>query len=164
MPAHARDQCRHRLNELLRAQYTCAGQLQSVLQAETEALLTRNLDELEHLIGEKQRLTQQLEHLAADQQRLLGEYGHGGDPAGIEACIAWCDDTGLLLRGWKALLERIRNCQQQNRVNGVALESSRRHAQHVLGILRGQAPLPDLYSAAGTTAQAGTAGRSLAKA
>lgn len=164
MPSPDRQQCRQRLNELLRAEYACAGQLHAVLQAETEALLARNLDGLERLVGEKQRLTQQLEGLSTDLLRLLAEYGHGDDPSGIEACIAWCDDTGQLLRGWKSVLERVRNCQQQNRVNGVTLESSRRHAQHMLGILRGQAPLPDLYSAAGTTAQPGTAGRSLAKA
>lgn len=164
MPSHDRHQCRHRLNELLRAEYTCAGQLQSVLRAEADALLMRDLDGLERLVGEKHRLMQQFEQLDADKQRLLGEFGHGTDPTGIEACIAWCDDTGQLLRGWKSLLERVRACQQQNRVNGVTLESSRRHAQHVLGILRGQAPLPDLYSPAGTTTQPGAAGRSLAKA
>lgn len=161
---HDRLQCRHRLNELLRAEYTCAGQLQTVLRAEAEALLTRDIDGLERQVGEKHRLMRQLEQLAADKQRLLAEYGHGNEPADIEACIARCDDSGQLLRGWKSLLERLRICQQLNRANGITLESSRRHAQHVLGILRGESPLPDLYSAAGTTAQAGTAGRSLAKA
>lgn len=164
MPLHDRQQCRHRLNELLRAEYACAGQLQSVLQAESDALQTRDLDGLERLVSEKNLIMRQLEQLTADKQRLLAEYDRGNDPAGIEACIAWCDDTGQLRRGWQSLLKRLRNCQQQNRINGITLESNRRHAQQVLGILRGQSPLPDLYSAAGTTAQAGTAGRSLAKA
>lgn len=159
-----RQQCRHRLNELLRAEYDCAGRLQSILQAEAEALVGRDLDALEQLVGEKHQLMQRFEQLDSDKQRLLQSHGHSGDQAGIEACIAWCDETGQLLRGWKALMERVRNCQQQNRVNGVSLDASRRHAQHALNILRGQSPLPDLYSPAGMSSQPGAAGRSLAKA
>lgn len=159
-----RQQCRHRLNELLRAEYDCAGRLQSILQSEAEALVTRNLDALEQLVGEKHQLMQRFEQLDCDKHQLLKSHGYGVDQAGIEACIAWCDATGQLLRGWKSLMERVSHCQQLNRVNGVTLDASRRHAQHALNILRGQSPLPDLYSPAGMTSQPGSAGRSLAKA
>lgn len=159
-----RQQCQHRLNELLRAEFDCAGRLQSTLLAEAEALLARDADALEHAVGEKHRLMQRLEQLDADKRQLLESHGFGNDPAGVEACIAWCDDTGHLLRGWNSLLERVRHCQQQNRVNGVTLESSRRHAQHVLNILRGQSPPPELYNPTGMTAHPGDVGRSLAKA
>lgn len=164
MPSLDRQQCRGRLNELLSAEYTCAGLLQSVLQAEAQALLARDLDELGRLVSEKHRLILQFEQLDADRRHLLGEFGHENDPAGVEAFIAWCDDTGHLVRGWKSLLERLRDCQQLNRVNGVTLESSRRHAQNILGILRGHPALPDLYSPTGTSAQPAIASRSLAKA
>ena len=157
-------QCRLRLNELLRAEYECAGRLQSVLLTEAEALEGRDLDALEQLVGEKHQLMQRFEQLDSDKLRLLQSQGYDGDQAGIEACIAWCDETGQLLRGWRSLMERLRNCQQQNRVNGITLDASRRHAQHALNLLRGESSLPDLYSPAGITSQPGAAGRSLAKA
>lgn len=159
-----RPQCRHRLNELLRAEYDCAGRLLSVLQTEADALLARNLDALEQLIGEKHQLMRHFEELDAEKQHLLQSNGYRTDQSGIEACIAWCDPTGQLLRGWKSLMERVAHCQQQNRINGVTLESSRRHAQHALSILRGQPPASDLYNPTGLTTQPGAAGRSLAKA
>ena len=155
--------CRQRLNELLRAQYDCAGRLLNVLQAEAEALLSRDLDALEKLVNEKHQLMARFEQLDADTQRLLETHSDAGRKD-ITACIDWCDDSGQLRRGWKALLDRIARCQQQNRVNGATLDSSRRHAQQALSVLRELAPAPDLYSATGVTAQPGVAGRSLAKA
>lgn len=159
-----RQHCLHQLHDLLRAEFDCAGRLQSALLVEADALLARDVDALERAVGEKHQLMQRLEQLDADKQRLLTSHGYGSDPAGVEACIAWCDASGHLLRGWHMLLERVRHCQQQNRVNGVTLESSRRHAQQVLNILRGQSPLPDLYKPTGMTVHSGDTGRSLAKA
>lgn len=156
--------CRQRLHELLRAQYDCAGRLLTVLQAEAEALLNRDVESLGKLVNEKHQLVARFEQLDADTQRLLDAHRDGGGCKDITGCIAWCDDSGQLLRGWKALLDRIARCQQQNRVNGATLDSSRRHAQQALSVLRELAPAPDLYSPAGVTAQPGVAGRSLAKA
>lgn len=159
-----RPRCRQRLHELLRTQYDCAGQLLSVLQSEAEALINRDLDLLQTLAAEKQRLTVHLDQSDADMQRLLQDHGYGNQRSNVTDCIAWCDDSGQLLRGWNALMDRVARCQQQNRSNGVLLDSSRRHAQQVLSILRGSAPAPDLYNPTGHTAQPGIAGRSLAKA
>lgn len=159
-----RTYCRQRLNELLRAEYDCAGQLLTVLQAEADALLKRDLESLEKLVGEKHQLMARFEQLDGDTQRLLDAHGDQGGHKDITACITWCDDSGQLLRGWTALLDRVARCQQQNRVNGATLDSSRRYAQQALSVLRELAPATDLYNPAGVTAQAGVAGRSLAKA
>lgn len=159
-----RQQCRQRLNDLLRAEYECAGRLLAVLEAEADALLKRDLDGLEKLVEEKHRLMVGFDRFDADTRRLLADYDHAEGRSDIRGCINWCDDSGQLLRGWKALMDRVARCQQQNRVNGITLDSSRRHAQHALNILRGLPSAPDLYSAAGLTAQPGDSGRSLAKA
>lgn len=156
-------QCREELNELLRAEYDCAGRLAALLGDETEALNGRDIDAVETLVGRKQTLMQEFEALEARRHALLERAGFGGAQPDIEACIAWCDGSGRLARGWRALLERIRDCQHRNRCNGAVLESSRRHAQQALALLRGQNPQPGLYTPHGASA-ADTLGRSLAKA
>ncbi|MFN2309367.1 MAG: flagella synthesis protein FlgN [Gammaproteobacteria bacterium] len=156
--------CRERLNALLHAEYACAGQLVTLLETETAALQGRDIDALETLAADKQALMQHFESLEAQRQALLEQAGFGGSPADVEGCIAWCDGSGQLARGWHLLLERIRRSQHQNRCNGAILEASRRHAQQALAVLRGQAPHGDLYHANGCTTTDNTRGRSIAKA
>lgn len=155
--------CREELNELLRAEYDCAGRLGTLLGIEAEALHGRDIDAIEDIAGRKQALMQSFETLEARRQTLLECAGFGGTQPDVDGCIAWCDSSGQLARGWRLLLERIRRCQHQNRCNGAILESSRRHAQQALGLLRGQTPQPDLYTPTGSTVT-DTLGRSLAKA
>lgn len=156
-------QCREELNELLRAEYVCAGRLDALLGIEAAALQGRDIDAIEELAGRKQALMQEFESLESRRQTLLERAGFGGTQPDVEACIAWCDGSGKLARGWRQLLERIRGCQHQNRCNGAILDSSRRHAQQALALLRGQPPQTDLYNPNGSAAS-DSLGRSLAKA
>lgn len=159
-----RQSYRTELNDLLRAEYTCAGRLNTLLGAEAKALITRDVEAMERLLDEKQGLIQQLEHLENRMRQLLQSAGFGTQPRDVEACLAWCDDSGQLIKGWRLLMERIRNAQQQNRINGATLESSRRYTQQTLALLRGQVPESDLYNPTGNTGSYALAGRSLAKA
>ena len=159
-----RQHYRSQLHELLRAEFDCAGRLHAVLAAEADALVNRDVDTLERLVGDKQGLMQTFEDLELRKQQILEQTGFGGTEQHVEACIDWCDDSGQLKRGWHLLMERIRRCQHQNRINGATLDSSRRHAQQALAILRGQPVAAPLYNPAGATALNGDNGRSLAKA
>lgn len=159
-----RQHYRRQLHDLLRAEFDCAGQLHTVLVAEADALANRDVDALERLVGDKQGLMQTFDALEHRKQQLLEQTGFDAADADIVSCIDWCDDTGQLKRGWQLLLERVRRCQQQNRINGATLDSSRRHAQQALAILRGQPITTPLYNPAGTTALNEASGRSLAKA
>jgi flagellar biosynthesis protein FlgN len=156
-------ECREELNELLRAEYDCAGRLGSLLGIETTALHGRDIEAIEALVGRKQALMQEFDSLETRRQALLERAGFGGPQPDVDACIAWCDSSGRLARGWRLLLDRIRDCQHRNRRNGAILESSRRHAQQALALLRGQSPQTDLYNPNGSTAT-DPLGRSLAKA
>ncbi|MBI5461099.1 MAG: flagellar protein FlgN [Gammaproteobacteria bacterium] len=159
-----RQHYRSQMLDLLRAEFDCAGQLHATLTAEAEALASRDVDRLERLVGDKQALMQTFEALELRKQQILEQTGFSGANRDIEACIDWCDDRGQLKRGWHLLLERIRRCQQQNRINGATLDSSRRHAQQALAILRGQPIAVPLYNPTGSTALNEDNGRSLAKA
>ncbi|MBI5042214.1 MAG: flagellar protein FlgN [Gammaproteobacteria bacterium] len=158
-----RQHYRNQLHDLLRTQFDCAGRLHTVLTAEAEALTNRDVDSLERLVGDKHGLIQTFEALELRKRHILDQTGFGADQD-VEACIDWCDDSGQLRRGWHLLLERINRCQRQNRINGATLDSSRRHAQQALAILRGQPIAAQLYNPAGATTLNEDSGRSLAKA
>ena len=159
-----RDTCRTELHDLLHAEYACAGQLNALLSAEAEALITRDVDALECLVTGKHNLVLELGRLEDRMQQLLQSAGFGSERADVEACLNWCDDKGRLMKGWKLLLDRIQRAQHQNRINGATLESTRSHAQQALAVLRGQSPESPLYNTSGSTGANQLAGRPLAKA
>jgi flagellar biosynthesis/type III secretory pathway chaperone len=152
------------LHDLLHAEFDCAGQLHTVLAAEAEALANRDVDSLERLVGDKHGLMQTFETLEHRKRLILEQAGFGNAEQGVEDFIDWCDENGQLKHGWRLLLERVRRCQHQNRINGATLDSSRRHAQQALAVLRGQAVTTPLYNPTGATAPHEDGGRSLAKA
>lgn len=159
-----RQHCHKQMHDLLRAEYDCAGKLQLVLAAETEALTHRDMDALERLVGDKHDLMQNFEALELRKQQVLEQVGFGRASRGIEACLDWCDDHGQLKRGWQLLLDRLAQCQHQNRINGATLDSSRRYAQQALSILRGESAPVSLYNPTGASTSGHDSGRSLAKA
>lgn len=55
-------------------------------------------------------------------------------------------------------------CRRQNQINGGMIETSLRHTQSLLRLLRGQPQDAALYSARGDTAQTSSPGRPLASA
>lgn len=157
-------QCRQQLNDLLHAEYDCAGQLQSVLTAEASALVDRDINALEALVREKNTLLQTLETLELRKKQVLEQAGLSSAPNQIEASIDDCDERGQLKRGWHLLLQRLARCQQQNRANGATLDSSRRYTQQALSILRGQTVPVALYDPRGSNTSSHDSGRPLAKA
>jgi flagellar biosynthesis/type III secretory pathway chaperone len=162
-----RQHCHKQMHDLLRAEYDCAGKLQRVLAAETEALTQRDVDALERLVGDKHDLMQSFDALELRKQQILEQAGFGSATRDIEACLAcldWCDDHGQLRRGWQLLLDRLAQCQHQNRINGATLDSSRRYAQQALSILRGESAPVSLYNPTGASTSGHDNGRSLAKA
>lgn len=159
-----RQTCYTDLHDLLHAEYVCAGQLNALLSAEADALITRDVDTLEQLVKDKHELLQTFGRLEDRMQQLLLSAGFGTQRADVEACLTWCDNNGRLKKGWQLLLERIQLAQQKNRVNGATLESTRSHAQQALALLRGQSPESPLYNPTGNTGVNHLAGRPLAKA
>lgn len=159
-----RQSCHTELDSLLHAEYVCTGKLNTLLSAESEALIARDVDTLEQLVKDKHELLQTFGQLEERLQQLLQSAGFGTERTDVEACIGWCDNNGRLKKGWRLLLERIQLAQQKNRVNGATLEATRSHAQQALALLRGQSPESPLYNPTGNTGVNHLAGRSLAKA
>lgn len=159
-----RDTCRKQLLNLLHETIAGAAVLRQQLADEAAALAGNNADLLESMVVEKNETVRKLEQLEQKRQKLFDEAGFASNRYGADACIEWCDPDGTVTQAWEQLLEEMEVCRHQNRVNGTAVEHSRRNVQHLLDLLRGQLQTGRLYDPTGETAACSDSTRSLAKA
>jgi flagellar biosynthesis protein FlgN len=139
------------LHTLLQAERDAVGELADCLEQERQALAELDGPNLETLAAAKQRLLLQMEQLAGERIRLATAAGH--DSEHMEAFLASADQDGQLIACWRELLETLRACQHQNRVNGSVIVLGQERLQTALGLLRGQAsgPRSTTYQANGRT-------------
>src|SRR5690606_20378476 len=110
------------------------------LQQEHQALAELDSPTLEAVTLSKQQILQAIEQWAGERARLATTAGFDSDA--MEAFIASRDRQGQLAACWHELLEALRACQQQNRINGSVIELGRERLHAALGLLRGQASAP----------------------
>lgn len=105
-------------------------ELTSLLEAEYDAIRTRDTGELAKLAEAKQVLVASIDAVArsADVGTLLADADHGDNAA---------------------LRELMQRAQQANRINGAAIESSQLFTSSLLDILRGRVPGERTYTARG---------------
>lgn len=139
------------LYTLLQKERDAVRQLSDCLEQERQALAELDTKALEAAAETKQRLLQTLEREAEERTRLATQAGY--DHASMEAYLASVDRQGQLQNGWQDLLDGLRACQHQNRVNGGVIELGRERLHLALGLLRGQGtgPRANLYQANGRT-------------
>ena len=139
------------LHSLLQAERDAVRRLSRCLQQEHQALAELDGPALETVTRSKQQILQDMEQQAGERTRLATTAGYGSDT--MEAFIASRDRQGQLAACWHELLEELRACQQQNRINGSVIELGRERLHATLGLLRGQASAPraTLYQANGRT-------------
>lgn len=157
----SREQCRTQLLATFQAELTCAARLQNLLAQETEALEARDSVAMECLIADKHTIMQDFERLETQRGEILKTAGFADHQ--IDLCISRCDRDGQLKLVWQQLLDRVRDCQHSNRKIGATVEVSRRYVQQALGVLRGQSPQADLYTASGASNTPFAATRTLGK-
>ena len=159
-----RESCREQLLDLLREAIEQAAVLSKQLADEAAALAGNNADQLESTVAEKDESVRKLEQFEQQRQKLFDEAGFASNRYGADACIKWCDQDGAVTRAWEQLLAEMEVCRHQNRVNGTAVELSRRNVQHLVDLLRGQLQTGRLYDPTGETATCSDSTRTLAKA
>lgn len=108
-----------------------------VLTREHEVLLRRDTDAIEAVVAEKEEALEQLNRLASQRAALLKQAGCSPDKNGFYAFIG-NDESGELAGQWRLLEERLHDCQQQNQLNGMLLESSRQLTEQMLSIIVGR--------------------------
>jgi len=151
------------LDELLNKQLSDTSALISLLEQE-KVMLARDPDAVERLAAEKQPHISRLEDLHNESNSLLQQTGYACDRDGMQAFLAWCDNSDLMLRKrWDELLDNIENCRNLNQVNGMVVEKSTQTLRHALAVLCGQTLNDVSYDASGATVS-DAGGRPLAKA
>lgn len=145
------------LGPILAQETEVAQELLSVLLREREALGQRALEAMQEMAERKDRLVQSLEGLSSRQDALLRQAGI--DPQGAKLEVELREmGMGPLAEQWSALRNVLKDCQQENQINGGIIEISRRFAEQVLDTLRGAAPDGRLYGPSGET-QTGRTGK-----
>jgi len=141
----------HPLETTLTQEVECTRQLLDCLEAERTALIARDMDTLEVTTRDKLDCSRKLEELEARRESLVQSLGFGNTPDSVRQCFKSLPCAGQLLRLWQQILDNIEACKAGNLANGGILESSRRHVEQALSILRGQTGAPAVYAPDGET-------------
>ncbi len=130
--------------------------LQETLQAEYQALSDNDRPGIEQAARDKSRLTASLDDLEQERATLLREAGLDLDRSGVMAYLGrqQNNSTDPVARIWQDIEQLSRDCEQQNRINGIIIEHNRKRTETALNILQGQTGNAELYSASGSTVSA----------
>lgn len=105
-------------------------QLLACLIKELEVLNTHNYNDLVDIANEKQTLVQMLDDLDKNRQAL--------SPAeNYNQYLQQMDNSGRLLNEWKQLLDKIKQCNQQNEINGRLINRMNQISRETLDLITG---------------------------
>jgi flagellar biosynthesis/type III secretory pathway chaperone len=147
------------LGTLLQQQTLGASQLLQTLQSESEALVKRDIENIQRLSQQKSEQSEALEQLAQQQRQLLQELGLPYSPQGVNGFINSLTQSlaAQLRKKQQQLQTLLESCQHLNLVNGNIIAANRYSAETALAILRGQCSSDNLvYGAGGQTVTATT--------
>lgn len=141
-----------------------ANRLEETMLEETRAVETRDPDQLQRLVDEKQGLVTQLEAETQRQKRWVELEQYPFTPAGVLKFFSASGD-GLDLSGrWTLLRDVIRRCDQLNRANGRLIERDRKRVALSLRLLTGEDETAATYDPHGRTRGAGPRSRMTSQA
>ena len=125
--------------------------LQETLQAEYQALSDNDRQGIEQAARDKSRLTAMLDDLEQERVALLREAGLDLDRSGVMAYLGRHQNSSPdpVARTWQEIEQLSRECEQQNRLNGIIIEHNRKRTETALNILQGQSGNTELYSSSG---------------
>jgi len=139
--------------------------LMSLLQAERNVLSSNDSAALEVITNKKEKLTETIKTSTKQCKQYLQQAGFGNDNLSLNKYIETCAEpfTAKLKTMWSSLQAVLKQCQEENRINGKLITSSQRRIKQALSILQGQPVEEDLYGKAGETINP-TSGNSLTHA
>ena len=126
-----------------------AQQLLEILQAESLALIGRDMVEMEHVLAKKQALVVLLEQHGRKRSQILSGLGLSPDRKGLSALAASSSLGEQLIKAGDELSELITQCQLVNTQNGSSIVMQQASTAHQLRILTGD--MPTLYDNRGST-------------
>lgn len=123
-------------------------QLKTALTQEYQALTATITADLQQIAREKVILMDHLEDLNKERRDILSQAGLNLETTGISQYLGHIKkSTASQIAGlWQSIATLTRECEKQNSINGIIIESNQHHARTALAILKGQSLDTELYS------------------
>lgn len=126
-------------------------QLEQILKQEYDVLNQQDFDQLMDLTRQKQKLLEQLDSLDKQRQQL------SADHESFKACLQALSDGDSLKKQWNVIRQKLRQCREQNEVNGRLLQKKQQLSAEMLKLLSGNKDIsPATYEADGTQQKSGS--------
>ena len=130
---------------------TFSEQLEQILRQEYETLNQQDFDQLMELTRQKQKLVEQLDNL--DKQRQQLSSGHES----FKSYLQSLSDGSQLTKQWHVIRQKLKQCREQNEVNGRLLQKKQQLSAEMLNLLSGNKDAaPATYEADGTQQKSGS--------
>ncbi|MCC6715207.1 MAG: flagellar protein FlgN [Gammaproteobacteria bacterium] len=142
-----------RLLEITAAHIRLLTELDQVLQGETGALGSRNLNDLQAATDRKNDLLGQLEGMGKEFTRLCEEAGVQPNRDGLLGA----EVTSVMADAWSRMCRLLERCEERNRINGVTINASRNFAENLLALLQGGQGRAKTYGRTGNVFRDGQA-------
>jgi len=124
---------------------TFSEQLKNILAEEFETLQQQNFDQLMSLTSKKQTLLTELETLEQQRLKLSSAF------ASFKDYLLQQTNSKGLLKQWDVIRQQLKECREQNEINGRLLQKKQQLSSEMLGLLSGkQDHSPATYEADGT--------------
>lgn len=147
------DNCRQDLERLLQQETSAIEKLSLSLQAEHDAIVSRDTDALELAVGEKQLAVNLMIQLEQKRGTLLESAGYPASPDGMLQFLQWCNGQERLSAAWQQLMSLAGECREKNRRNHQQAEITNRYIHHALCVLRGEDTERNTYGPDGDTGE-----------
>ena len=131
-------------------------QLLDALHNEHKALSENDLKAVQIISEEKILLMEHLEDLNKERRTLLEQAGLDITSTGIEDFLqnSKSPRAPLIKSLWEDISNLSSQCDKQNNINGIIIESNKRHTENALSILQGKQQNTELYSKKGESIKA----------
>lgn len=129
--------------------------LNQILEQEQAHLIQADINALNSLVGEKNRIVALMTELANARHQSLAAAGYAASDAGMQSWMG--HNEGRHVERWNALLSLAKAAKEINRINGLLISKQMTRNRQALNILQGTAPDTNFYGPNGqATSQAST--------
>ena len=135
----------------LQAELDAIRAFNEILQKEQRTLVNGDVEDLDFLASEKERLIEQLSNLNQQRNQFLSSHGLLTDADGMKELFSTDDSYSESNKIWHELLELVTVTSQLNKTNGTIINTRLQHTQRSLAALRCAAGNISLYDPKGQT-------------
>jgi flagella synthesis protein FlgN len=144
-------QKRNEFTANLQAELVAIKAFNGILQKEQRTLVNGDVEDLDFLASEKERLIEQLSSLNQQRNQFLSSHGLLTDADGMKKLFSTDDSYSESNKIWHELLELVTVTSQLNETNGTIINTRLQHTQRSLTALQCAAGNISLYGPKGQT-------------